>query len=163
MIKWARPSDLQCFWKDSEESCSILSLPCLIPFPCRPLPAICWPGHGYFLLFICSTITWPFLWQLKEKRRLKRLNFKCSLRWKWKKNKQAIYGTKCRQICQELFCGWFFVQVWRVWNIQQKEVTLILWQNDWWQIKTNEIFLALQRKPLTSKNDNTTQQILCVS
>lgn len=47
MIKWVRPSDLQCFWKDSEESCSILSLPCLIlffprsttTFPPSPLPS----------------------------------------------------------------------------------------------------------------------------
>lgn len=65
MIKCTRPSDLHCFWKDSEESRNILSLHCLIPFPLPCPPAICCPGHGYFLLFICSITGWPFLWQLE--------------------------------------------------------------------------------------------------
>lgn len=82
MIKWAHPSDVQCFWKGSKESCSILSLPFLILYPRCPPPAICWPGHGYFLFFICSTTTWPFLqhWKVRWlKCKLERFNFKCRM------------------------------------------------------------------------------------
>lgn len=57
-------------------------------------PAICWRGHGYFLLFICSITTRPFVQRrrvLRLKHKLKRLNLNCRLvMWKqWRKaNKQ---------------------------------------------------------------------------
>lgn len=103
MIKWARPSDLQCFWKDSEESCSILSLPCLSLFPRHPpllyllarrrlFPSLhLFHHHMTFSVVVEGAVSKTQTWKVKfQVPSLSDENDR--------ENKQTINVTKCSQI-----------------------------------------------------------------
>lgn len=86
---WPIQFDLQCFWKDSEDSGSILSLRCL-------MHPICRPRHSHFFLCSCSITTWPFLFSVEHVVAAIQ-TWKCSVIQynviKGGKKKQAITGT----------------------------------------------------------------------
>lgn len=139
---------------------------CLFPvwafFPATPPCCICWPGDGYFLLFICSTTTWPFLWWWKVlclKHKLERLNFKCRLcqmRMTGKTNKPLMWLSVHKLFF--IYKGAFMLvhTVFEEFQYPTKEgdtQTLSKWLTV--TLKQHGSFLDLQRKPLTDRNDGT--------